>query len=90
MQKEDILLAEFGLWDYIKNPSEIGAVASSSPSLGRAMAGFIPNLPDSYIVEVGSGDGALTREIIKSGISEDRLILIELEPRFIPILKKRY
>jgi phosphatidylethanolamine/phosphatidyl-N-methylethanolamine N-methyltransferase len=86
----DIPLIEFSILDYLKNPKSIGAIASSSPALGDAMASMLPNNGKRYIVELGPGDGALTRHITASGVSDRDLILIELEEKFIPGLEKEF
>jgi phosphatidylethanolamine/phosphatidyl-N-methylethanolamine N-methyltransferase len=83
-------LMEFSFLDYLKNPREIGVDASSSPALGDAMASMIPNNGRRFVVELGPGDGALTRRIVASGIPDRDLILIELEKKFIPLLEKEF
>ena len=82
-------LEEFGLGDYFRDPRAIGAVASSSPHLGAAMAAMIPP-GRGLVVELGPGDGALTREIVRAGVPEAALLLIELGDQFMGPLRREF
>jgi phospholipid N-methyltransferase len=64
---------------FIKNPLKVGAIAPSSPELAQKMLEGIEPTPDSIILELGVGTGALTRFI--SGIvpSPDCYLGVELD-----------
>ena len=68
------------LREWFANPQRTGAVAPSSPQLGAAMARWLPRNPDSYVLELGPGTGAVTDALLKRGLREDRLIAIEKNP----------
>jgi phosphatidylethanolamine/phosphatidyl-N-methylethanolamine N-methyltransferase len=78
----------FRLW--LKNPLKIGAVAVSSPELAAAMARQIPKRKDGYVVELGGGTGSVTSAILESGVSPERLVVIERDPTLHRHLKKRH
>lgn len=78
------------LREWIANPQRTGAVAPSSPQLGAAMARWLPRNPESYVLELGPGTGAVTDALLKYGLREDRLIGIDNNPALAKILRKRF
>ena len=78
------------LREWIVNPQRTGAVAPSSPQLGAAMARWLPRNPESYVLELGPGTGAVTDALLKFGLREDRLVAIEKNPALAKILRKRF
>jgi phosphatidylethanolamine/phosphatidyl-N-methylethanolamine N-methyltransferase len=78
------------LREWIANPQRTGAVAPSSPQLGAAMARWLPRDPESHVLELGPGTGAVTDALLKHGLREDRLIGIEKNPALAKILRKRF
>jgi len=78
------------LREWIANPQRTGAVAPSSPQLGAAMARWLPRNPESYVLELGPGTGAVTDALLKDGLREDRLLAIEKNPALAKILRKRF
>ena len=78
------------LREWLANPQSTGAVAPSSPQLGAAMARWLPRDPDSYVLELGPGTGAVTDALLEHGLREDRLIAIENNPTLAKLLRKRY
>ena len=78
------------LREWIVNPQRTGAVAPSSPQLGAAMARWLPRNPESHVLELGPGTGAVTDALLKYGLREDRLLAIENNPALANILRKRF
>jgi phosphatidylethanolamine/phosphatidyl-N-methylethanolamine N-methyltransferase len=78
------------LREWIANPQRTGAVAPSSPQLGAAMARWLPRNPESYVLELGPGTGAVTDALLKYGLREDRLVAIEKNPNLARLLHKRF
>ena len=64
------------LWEYIKHPLRVGAVAPSGRGLARKMMEPVDFKQASVIVEYGPGTGSFTREILSRKSSETKLILI--------------
>jgi len=85
-------LADSGLFlrEWLADPQGTGAVAPSSPQLAAAMARWLPSDPDSYVLELGPGTGAVTEALIGRGLREDRLVAIEFNPTLARLLRKRY
>lgn len=68
-----------------------GAVLPSSRYLGRALARHVdPAAPWLRILEVGPGTGAVTREILKRLGPDHALDLVELNDRFVDLLRKKF
>jgi phosphatidylethanolamine/phosphatidyl-N-methylethanolamine N-methyltransferase len=78
------------LREWLVNPQRTGAVAPSSPQLGAAMARWLPRNPESFVLELGPGTGAVTDALLKYGLREDRLVGIEKNPALANILRKRF
>ena len=78
------------LREWIAHPQRTGAVAPSSRQLGAAMARWLPRDPESFVLELGPGTGAVTDALLKRGLREDRLIAIERNPTLAKLLRKRF
>ena len=67
-----------------------GAVLPSSPFLARAMTSHLrrPRRP-ARILEVGPGTGPVTSELVRSLQPADRLTLVEINDRFVEVLRHR-
>lgn len=78
------------LREWLANPQGTGSITPSSPQLGAAMARWLPHNPDSYVLELGPGTGAVTDALLKRGLREDRLIAIEYNPNLAKLLRKRF
>jgi phosphatidylethanolamine/phosphatidyl-N-methylethanolamine N-methyltransferase len=78
------------LREWLANPQRTGAVAPSSPKLAAAMARWLPSDPESYVLELGPGTGAVTQALIQRGLREDRLVAIENNPKLARLLRKRF
>jgi phosphatidylethanolamine/phosphatidyl-N-methylethanolamine N-methyltransferase len=85
-------LADSGMFlrEWFANPQRTGAVAPSSPQLAAAMARWLPPNPESYVLELGPGTGAVTEALIERGLREDRLVAIENNPKMARLLRKRF
>lgn len=85
-------IADSGLLlrEWFFNPQRTGAVAPSSPQLAAAMARWLPPNPDSFVLELGPGTGAVTEALMANGLREDRLVAIENNPTLAKLLRKRF
>jgi len=54
------------------------------------MARWLPRNPESFVLELGPGTGAVTDALLKHGLREDRLIAIEHNPTLAKLLQKKY
>ena len=60
------------------------------PQLAAAMARWLPANPESFVLELGPGTGAVTEALLKRGLREDRLVAIEHNPKMAQLLRKRF
>jgi len=61
-----------------------------APQLAAAMARWLPANPESYVLELGPGTGAVTEALLARGLREDRLIAIENNPAMARLLRDRF
>lgn len=73
---------------FAKNPVGVGSVAPSSKALGKLMSCDIGQ--DFRVLELGPGTGALTSHILERIVSPKQLTLIEHDPEFSEICKKKF
>lgn len=77
------------LSEMMRNPREVSAIAPSSAAVARRMTEGVENV-EGPIVEIGPGTGSFTRAILDRGVAPDRLILMELNPRFCEELRQKF
>jgi phosphatidylethanolamine/phosphatidyl-N-methylethanolamine N-methyltransferase len=87
--KADNDLALF-LSRWIRAPLRIGALAPSSPHLGREMARAIDAQAATLVVELGGGTGRITRALLDAGVAPERLIVIENDEKLASLLGVRF
>jgi phosphatidylethanolamine/phosphatidyl-N-methylethanolamine N-methyltransferase len=78
------------LQEWFANPQRTGSLAPSSPQLAAAMAQWLPADPESYVLELGPGTGAVTEALIHRGLREDRLVAIERNPKMARLLRDKF
>ena len=78
------------LQEWFANPQRTGSVAPSSRQLSAAMAQWLPANPESFVLELGPGTGAVTEALIKRGLREDRLVAIERNPKMARLLREKF
>jgi phosphatidylethanolamine/phosphatidyl-N-methylethanolamine N-methyltransferase len=75
---------------WIEKPLSTGAVMPSSKALARTMAGYVDPKSAGPVIELGPGTGPVTEALVQHGIDPKRLILVEFNPDFCRLLRKRY
>lgn len=73
---------------WIRNPLAIGALAPSGKSLAKLMAKGVG--AGSRVVELGAGTGTVTAALLANGVAPGDLHLVERDPQFVKILKRRF
>jgi phosphatidylethanolamine/phosphatidyl-N-methylethanolamine N-methyltransferase len=75
---------------WLQHPLKVGAVSPSGRALAKAVAAEIdPSIPGP-VVELGPGTGPVTEALIERGIATDRLVLVEYDPEFCTLLRRRF
>jgi phosphatidylethanolamine/phosphatidyl-N-methylethanolamine N-methyltransferase len=75
---------------WIEKPLSVGAVTPSGKVLARTMAEYVDPHADGPIIELGPGTGPVTDALVARGIDPARLVLVEFDPTFCRLLRKRY
>jgi phosphatidylethanolamine/phosphatidyl-N-methylethanolamine N-methyltransferase len=77
-----------GSW--IKKPLAVGAVTPSSKLLARTMAQYVDPDGDGPVIELGPGTGPITEALVEQGVDPARLVLVEFNPKFCELLRRRF
>ncbi len=78
------------LKSWFDRPLITGAVSPSGKALARMMARYVdPDVPGP-VIELGPGTGPVTEALIARGVAEERLVLVEFNPDFCRLLRKRF
>ena len=75
---------------WFEKPLSTGAVMPSSKALARTMANYVDPLSKGPVIELGPGTGPVTEALVKRGVDPKRLVLVEFNPDFCRLLRKRY
>lgn len=75
---------------WIEKPLAIGAVTPSGKALARTMATYVDPKVEGLVIELGPGTGPVTEALVARGIDPSRLVLVEFDPTFCRLLRKRY
>jgi phosphatidylethanolamine/phosphatidyl-N-methylethanolamine N-methyltransferase len=78
------------LRSWLERPLVMGAVTPSGKVLARTMASFVDPRIQGPVIELGPGTGPVTDALIRRGVAQDRLVLIEYNPDFCLLLKRRF
>lgn len=74
---------------WLCSPRTVGMVCPSGTALAECMAAGIPDT-DGIVVELGAGTGTVTRQILLSGVSPERLLVLERAPAMAKLLRTRF
>ena len=75
---------------WIEKPLRTGAVMPSSKALARTMARYVDPQGTGPVIELGPGTGPVTDALVAHGVDPARLVLVEFNPHFCRLLRKRY
>lgn len=78
------------LRSWVERPLVTGAVTPSGKMLARTMASYLDPAAPGQVIELGPGTGPVTEAILRRGVPEDRLVLIEFNEGFCRLLAKRF
>src|SRR3954454_21884393 len=78
------------LQELVNCPRQVGAILPSSRNLAAAMARWVPQDPNAYVLELGPGTGVVTEALLARGLREDRLVAIEMSPKMADHLRAKF
>ena len=85
--------------EFLRNKRNVGSLVPSSENIAHALvypleralsAPDVASLPALHILEVGPGPGPVTKHILPLLRPQDRLTLVELNPKFCQMLRARH
>lgn len=78
------------LKSWLEKPLVTASVAPSSRQLARAMAACVDPRVPGPVIELGPGTGPVTEALLRRGVDESRLVLLEFNPDFCELLRGRF
>jgi phosphatidylethanolamine/phosphatidyl-N-methylethanolamine N-methyltransferase len=78
------------LRSWLERPLVTGAVTPSGRLLARTMASYVDPRVPGPVIELGPGTGPVTAALVRRGIAQDRLVLVEYNPDFCKLLKRKF
>jgi phosphatidylethanolamine/phosphatidyl-N-methylethanolamine N-methyltransferase len=78
------------LRSWLERPLVTGAVTPSGKLLARTMASYVDPRVPGPVIELGPGTGPVTSALVRRGVAQDRLVLVEYNPDFCKLLKRRF
>ncbi|MDR4307712.1 phospholipid methyltransferase [Chelatococcus sambhunathii] len=78
------------LKSWLDKPLVTGAVSPSGKALAKMMARYVDPAIPGYVLEIGPGTGPVTEALIERGVAPERLVLIEYNAEFVPLLQSRF
>lgn len=64
---------------WLANPGRVVAPYPSSPKLSGLIAAKALRSPFEVVLELGAGTGAVSRALVRAGLPQDQLVMIELD-----------
>ncbi len=77
-------------WKYVRHPMRNASVTPSSASAARAMLADIDFSRVRTVFELGPGTGVFTAELLKQCVLGTKIILVEIEEKYINLLRERF
>jgi phosphatidylethanolamine/phosphatidyl-N-methylethanolamine N-methyltransferase len=74
---------------WVRNPLRVAAVAPSGPAVAALMAQEV-SADTGPVIELGPGTGVFTRALLRRGVRQQDLTLVEYGSDFIPLLQRRF
>ena len=78
------------LRSWLERPLVTGSVTPSGRMLARTMASYVDPRQTGPVIELGPGTGPVTEALIRRGIDQERLVLVEFAQDFCELLRRRF
>jgi len=75
---------------WTEKPLQLGSVTPSSRTLSRVIASYVDARSEGPVIEIGAGTGPVTEALLRRGVRENRLILLEYSDAFCTLLERRF
>jgi phosphatidylethanolamine/phosphatidyl-N-methylethanolamine N-methyltransferase len=74
---------------WLKDPMSVSSISPSSPHLAKRMLAQLPT-DARRVVELGAGTGVFTHALLEHGIRPDDLMVVELNPALVELLRQNF
>ena len=83
---------DYRIWirNYLKHPIQLGSLLPSSAKVGDLIVDHIRPNNEGPILELGAGTGRVTNAILRKGIKQSNLVLVEKSPDFCRLLNNLF
>ncbi len=78
------------LRSWLAHPLRMGSVIPSSDTLNRLLLRQAWPAPGRAVLELGAGTGVLASAFVAAGLSQERLILSEIDPSLVAHLREKF
>lgn len=91
----DFLKVEMGfVKEFACSPFQVGSICPSSRALASQLVCLAQDAPsaaaEGLIIDLGTGPGPVTGELLRAGISPKRIVAVERSPSFARTFRQRY
>ena len=83
---------DYRIWlrNYLRHPIQLGSLLPSSTALSDLIVEHIKPDTEGMILELGAGTGRVTNAILRKGIKQEKLVLLEKSPEFSRLLRNLF
>ena len=83
---------DYRIWirNYLKHPIQLGSLLPSRAKVGDLIVDHIRPNNEGPILELGAGTGRVTNAILRKGIKQSNLVLVEKSPDFCRLLNNLF
>lgn len=78
------------LRSWLAHPLRMGSVVPSSEALCKRVVRQAWPAPGRAVLELGTGTGVVARAFLAAGLSQERLILVEIDPALVAHLREEF
>lgn len=75
---------------WLANPGQVASLYPSSDKLSDLIAAKVLRDRDEFVLEVGAGTGSIGRALVRAGLPQERLVMIELDEPMCAALRKEF
>ena len=81
--RESVLSIKTFFREFLHSPAHVGSVCPSSEALTASMISRVPLAEDGLIIDLGAGSGVVSKQLLHSGVSPERIVALELLSGFV-------
>ncbi len=75
---------------WLANPGQVASLYPSSDKLSDLIASKVLRSEEDFVLEVGAGTGSIGRALVRAGLPQNRLVMIELDEPMCAALREEF